>query len=193
MENFQRIASGLDVAPLLNAIWGQPDLWKQIVARQLTPGSPHKDTETIFLRWSERLSVEDVFTAIPVCDYPALDKLPEAKSLIFQIMEKVGSKELGRVIITKLKPGGQILPHADEGAYADHYERFHLCLTSNAGAWFTCYLDPDRAETVRMNEGELYWFHHKREHTYINCGETDRLHLIVDCVAPLYRRERDAA
>ena len=193
MENFQRIASGLDVAPLLNAIWGQPELWKQIVARQLTPGSPHKDTETIFLRWAEKLTVEDVFTAIPAVDYPALDRLPEAKSLISQIMSKVGSNELGRVIITKLRPGGSIDTHADEGAYADHYERFHLALTADGGAWFTSYLDADRAETVRMWPGELYWFHHKREHTYVNCGDTDRIHLIVDCVAPLFRRERDAA
>lgn len=193
MENFERLATGLNVAPLLNAIWGQPDLWSQIVARQLTPGSPHKDTETIFLRWAEKLSLETVFTAIEAVDYPAFERLGQARDLIDGLMAMVGAKDLGRVIITKLKPGGSINLHADEGAYADHYERFHIALTGGEGAWFTCYIDQDRAETVRMNDGELWWFHHKREHQVVNAGSSDRIHLIVDCVAPKFRRERDAA
>lgn len=193
MENFQRVASGLNVAPLMNAIWAQPELWSQIVARQLTPGSPHKDTETIFLRWAEKLSIEAVFNAIPAVDYPALDKLPEARELIDGLLAAVGATDLGRVIITKLKAGGVIDLHADEGAYADHYERFHIALSGGEAAWFTSYLDQDRAEQVRMNDGELYWFHHKRPHLYVNAGDSDRIHMIVDCVAPAFRRERDAA
>jgi hypothetical protein len=193
MENFARLASGLSTAPLINAIWGQPHLWRELTARQTTPGSPHKDTETIFLRWSESQTIHAVFNDLEAVDYPALEKLSQAKPLIEYLLRAVEGDELGRVIITKLRPGGVIDPHIDEGAYADHFERFHIPLLSNAGSWFTVFSSPDTAEAVRMNEGELWWFNHKREHTYVNTGDTHRIHLIVDCVSPKWRRERDAA
>lgn len=193
MENFQRLAAGLDVAPLLEALCRQSELWSQIVARQLTPGSPHRDTETIFLRWSEKLSVDTVFTDLKAVDYPAFDKLPEARALVTQVLNTIEADALARVILVKLKPGGVITPHSDEGPYADCYERFHLAVTGNPACWFSVALSAHAAEQVCMQPGELWWFNHKREHVYVNSGDTDRIHLIVDCIAPKYRRERDAA
>lgn len=192
MQNFRRLASGLDVVPLLNAIWGQPQLWEQIVARQLTPGSPHKDTETIYCRWADKLTVDACFNDLKAVDYPALDKLPEVRGLVEEAFLGTTIQELGRIIIVKLKPGGVIDAHVDEGAYADRYERFHLCLTSNEGSWFRSALNDNAAEFVHMQPGEFWWFNHKREHQFFNTGDTARIHMIVDCVAPKYRRERDA-
>jgi hypothetical protein len=48
---FKRVAEHINVAPLLKKLERHPELWGEITARQEAPGSPHKDTEAIFLRW----------------------------------------------------------------------------------------------------------------------------------------------
>ena len=47
---FKRIAQGLDVEPLLKLLDAKPELWKEIQHRQFFTGTPHKDTETIYVR-----------------------------------------------------------------------------------------------------------------------------------------------
>ena len=49
-SNFVRIAEGLDVEPLLKLLDNKPELWKEIETRQNFTGSPHKDTESIYVR-----------------------------------------------------------------------------------------------------------------------------------------------
>lgn len=190
-QNFKQIAIDLDVRPLLSALEAQPHLWSEITARQTTQGSPHRDTETIFLRWAQELSVETVFTAIPAIDYPAFYNLPEARALIAQLVALIEAKEIGRIIITKLKSGGRIEPHADEGAYADYYERFHVVLSSGKGNLFFVEQPGGADEYTEMEQGSAWWFHHKRKHWVVNNSQADRIHLIVDAVAPSFRRERD--
>lgn len=191
MENFQRLASGLNVKPLLEAISRQPDLWKQFLARQLTPGSPHADTETIFLSWSKEQTVDACFNDLVPWPYPAAEDLPEAKSLIAKLMDLCAAKEIGRVIIAKLSPGGMITPHTDEGAYADYFERFHMCLDSEPGNVFFCG-DEEFGEYVYMKPGEVWWFNHKERHWVANHSYVPRVHMIIDAVAPAFRRERHA-
>lgn len=165
-----------------------PHLWDQITARQDHPSSPHQDTKTIYLRWCKDVSIETVFTDLDTLDYPAFGWLGSAHALVQRVMDEVGGTELGRVIITKLKPMGIIGPHSDEGDYADKFERFHVPLCDSSDA-FGCDYFPQHTETAFMRAGELWTFNHKRNHFVFN-GDTDRIHLIVDAVAPKYRRER---
>jgi len=192
MQNFKLLASKVPVERLLSAIESQPELWGEITARQDTPGSAHKYTEAIFLRWCETKTVAAAFTEIPAVDYKAYSKLPEARELVEFVESLVGSKELGRVLVVKLKSGGEIFPHPDEGQYADHYERFHVSLKSDQGNLFFSG-EPGKAfEAVHMEPGEIWWFNHKRVHWVVNSSVNPRIHLIIDCVAPKYRRPRDA-
>lgn len=192
MQNsFARITTGLNVGDLLGAIDKHPELWGEITARQTTPGSAHADTESIFLRWAKTQTVDAVFTEIPAIDYPATEKLPAAKQLIDHVMEIVGASKLGRAMLTSLNPGGLIKPHVDEGEYADHYERFHVVIKSEDGNKFFA-RDNNQTEVASMQTGELWWFNHKAEHWVINYSRFPRIHLIIDAVAPLYRRERHA-
>ena len=55
-SNFVRIAEGLDVEPLLKLLEDKPELWKEIDARQKFTGSPHKDTESIYVRGPIKMS-----------------------------------------------------------------------------------------------------------------------------------------
>lgn len=193
LSHFTKVGSSFDVATLRSYISLQPELWGEITARQTTPGSPHGDTETIFLRWAKTQTIHAAFNEIPAVDYPTLAKLPVANQLIEDIAALVCGSEIGRVIVTKLKPGGKIEPHIDEGAYSDHYERFHLCLDASVGSNFGV-RDKDETgdyqQVVNMFPGELWWFNHKKEHWVLNNSDTPRIHLIADIVAPLYRVER---
>jgi L-amino acid N-acyltransferase YncA len=190
-QRFQRVATGIDVAPLLARINAQPDLWKQITARQDAPGSPHHDTECIFLRWAADRTAEAAFYELESIDYPAAEALmPEIAIVIIQALQAIGisvdhdPRDIGKVIITKLPPGGSIDEHFDEGPYADKYDRFHLCL-QQSGSTFTV----DNANFT-ATAGELWWFNHKRRHSVSNNGHVDRIHLILDVVAPAYRAMR---
>jgi len=189
-ENFQLLATGLNVEPLLKSIQAKPELWSEITARQTTTGSPHIDTESIFLRWCKTQTVDAVFTEIPAVDYPAIELLPEAKELISGLLASVGSTELGRVLIVNLKPGGEISPHEDQGAYADYYERFHICLESKDQNIFYSKLSDHGGEFVHMAPGDAWWFNHKAPHYVANHSDAPRIHLIIDAVAPEFRVER---
>lgn len=191
-ENFALLKSRVDVYPLLKAVERNHNLYGQITARQETPGSPHGDTKAIFLRWSRELSIRAAFEDIEAVDFPAFFQLPEARDLIAEVVKATGATKLGRVLITSLKPDGVILPHADEGAVADHYERFHVVLKSEPGNFFYSQISDNKGEYVHMKEGEIWWFNHKRPHWVENNSDCERVHLIVDAVAPAYRRERDA-
>lgn len=165
-------------------------LFNQIKARQETLGSPHSDTWSIFLRWCESQTTESVFTDIAAIDYPAKERLPEVSPMIDFIADKVGAKEIGRAMITMLKPEGFISKHVDEGAYADYYERFHLVLSAEPLNKFYVESGRGQGEYAEMKTGELWWFNHKQPHWVYNGSRDARLHLIVDMVAPMFRRER---
>lgn len=189
--NFKRLKTGLDCDRLLGVLLRHWSMFGDITARQTTPGSPHVDTETIFLRWCESQTVDAAFTEIPAVDYPAMKVFGEVVNpLVGELMAEVGSNELGRVLLVNLKPGGVITRHADEGAYADYYERFHVCLTSDEGNIFMSETEAECGEFVHMKSGELWWFNHKQPHWAMNHSKSPRLHLIVDCVAPYWHRER---
>jgi GNAT superfamily N-acetyltransferase len=189
---FARLATDLPVVPLLKKLEQHPGLWQEITARQTTPGSPHHDTECIFLRWCPEQTVEAAFYQLETIDYPATKLLmPEAGDVFLALMEILGKEyrgplaDYGRVIITKLKAGGKIDTHMDEGKYADRYDRFHICLQSDLGNLFAvgghgCWMQP----------GEAWWFNHKRPHWAENTSERERIHMIVDVAVPAFRSQR---
>lgn len=197
-ERFKLIAEGLDVAPLLAKIAEHPELWLEHTERQNIPGSPHKDTETIYLRWARDQSVMGGFYDLTCEDHVGtITKLsPEIYDVvnfalrgIFPDLDQsdlgtmaIINHRIGRVIITKMRPGGIITPHVDEGPYADRYDRFHVCLQG-----WSCFMCGD--DSRAMGPGQLWWFNHKLEHAVDN-GPRDRIHLIIDVEAPAYRAKR---
>ena len=177
--NFDRIATGLDVAPLLAALDAMPELWGEITLRQDYPGSAHHDTDCIFLRGPRSFTPEDYFFDLGSFDYPAMDKLADALvPLLRQLLQDVLQvEELGRVLIVRLKPGGHVDAHVDEGDYADHFARFHVALTGEPGSVLTA-----GGEVQHFAPGEAWWFDHKVEHTADNLGDVPRIHIIFDAV-----------
>lgn len=186
-ESFRLVASGIEVGPLLERLRGDPDLWLAEHGRQNYAGSAHRESQAIVLRWCKEKTVQAAFTEIEAVDCPAAEKLmPQAGAAFDAALDAVGEVEYpGRAMITRLKPWGRVYPHSDEGAYAEHYDRFHLCLAADEGSVFRV-----GAESFTAKPGELWWFNHKREHSVENNGKADRVHLIIDAVAPAYRALR---
>lgn len=198
-ERFKLIAEGLDVAPLLAKLATRPALWLEHTERQAYPGSAHRDTETIYLRWATDPSLAGAFYCLESQDH--LDTISALAPEIFPLCQTVFGKifgpdapsastngRTGRVILTKLKPGGVITEHVDEGPYADRYDRFHVVLQGHS------IFKVDDCAWV-FEPGSLFWFNHKLPHSVFNhtINERvmeDRIHLIVDAEAPAYRELR---
>jgi hypothetical protein len=110
-----------------------------------------------------------------VINYPAWDRLPQARAMIFDLMRRVDGERLGRVMITRLAPGKSILPHADTDAHAAYYERYHIILQNGPGSVFRC-----GSEGVCMQPGEVWWFDNSVVHEVVNASSDDRLTMIID-------------
>lgn len=180
---FKLLDSGLDVQPIVEKILESPELWKEITARQEYTGSAHKDTECIFLRGPYAFTPYYYIYDTGSFDYPVIDKfsdvlIPVLRPLLKDVIQVT---ELGRVLVVNLKAGGKVTKHVDQGKYADHFARFHLALSGND----QCYLVVGD-DKVCMKPGEAWWFDHKQEHSAYNAGDSDRWHIIIDAVSPLF-------
>lgn len=180
-SNF-RLFGRLDVAAALAQTMASP-LWGQFTARQDTPGSPHHDTKCIVLRGPDiphgaELTIHDVFNKIESRDWQHNCKsLPAVTKLCGDVARLMRIRDLGRVMLVDLPPGGAIDRHFDDGAYAEHYDRFHLPLVSDPGNVFTC-----GDEQLHMRAGEVWQFNHRINHEVANNSSTSRVHLIIDAV-----------
>lgn len=185
MRYFHRIAEGVDTMPLLHALARQPGLWNSNTFRTRFPGTPHAEADDILLRFSDpaRCTPDQPGVGNVIGDdrpvwHPAARALPQAKAVVLALMARVEAYELGRVLVTRLRPGARILPHADrDGAYvqAPDRARYHVVLQGLPGSLYRC-----GDETVCMRTGEVWWFDAHAEHEVANNSADDRIHLLVD-------------
>lgn len=190
VHRFQCIAKDIPVQPLVDRIEAMPELWTEITARQTTPGTPHHDTESIFLRWCAGESVEEAFFDLIAIDYPAAKSLlPEVAAPFDQALDAITTTgaigEIGRVMIPSLRAGGRIDEHSDWGPYATKFDRFHLILKSEPGNVFHV-----GDASFGGRPGDLWWFNHKLPHSVENNSGEPRWHMIIDVEAPHYRAFR---
>lgn len=96
-----------------------------------------------------------------------------------RLQEKHGAACVIRMILVRLSPGGDILPHGDKGYSLLHGHRIHLPVISNPGCEFTV------GDTTRvLGEGEVWEINNKRVHFVRNLGDAPRVHVITDWVIP---------
>jgi hypothetical protein len=190
------LAYDMPVADLCARLEKEPEMWTENTWRQdyvvklERPVSPQRDTEAVMFRWAPENTIESVRDSLNIVDYPNLSKIPEIKPLVAACIQACGATEVGRVFIAKLKPGGVVIPHSDFGMYSDHFERFHLVLQSDPGNRFFVENKINWSESAYMRPGQFFWFNHKENHWAVNESKSPRMHLIIDMVAPNFRRER---
>lgn len=182
MKNFKQIYCRVDGDALLDRIASYPKLWDEVTFRQDFEGSPHKDTQAIIMRGPASLSYQDTMQSIACYDYPIAGVLKDyIGPALVPMLNALCITELGRVMIVKLKAGGHVTAHIDEGEYADHYARFHVALSTNEHC-----IQTSGDEGCHFPAGTAWWFDHKKTHTASNYGDTDRIHIIADAVTPFF-------
>lgn len=188
MRNFLKLADGVNVKPLVNALYRKPDLWKADDFLRKYPQGPFGDTDTVYLRFQDHVQVqsaeeEELYKQNKLAGHdlhecpwrPEVDQLPETRALIMALMTATGATRLGRCMINRLVPGGKIFRHADSPWHASYWDRYHIVLQSEPGNVFTC-----GDEQVWMRPGEIWWFQNAIEHEVVNNSADDRIHLVVD-------------
>lgn len=176
LQNFRRLGAGLGIVTALEEITRHPEFWDLITVRQQYAGSAHADTDTIILRGPD--TIDDLWNNLEAVNYPQLEQLPAVRELVLGTLNFLKARDVGRVMLVRLKAGGHISPHTDEGAYARYFARFHVPLESSLRCQFQA-----GEEVVNMAPGELWWFNHQVEHSVVNDGPA-RIHLIIDACAP---------
>ena len=183
---FQLIAQGIDNVPMMLALHRHPELWNADNFRTTYPGTPHSEADDILLRYTGPGAARSVDTVIeddkPIW-LPAAKVLPW-RPIVFDLMRRVEAYQLDRLLITRLRPGARIQPHADNvGEYAannDERARFHVVLQGLPGSLYH-----NGGETTQMLTGQVWTFTPREVHAVENNSSDDRVHLIVDvCIAP---------
>ena len=175
MRNFQQIAGGIDVFPLLHALTRQSDLWNTDRTRTTFENTPHAEVDDVLVRFGG-LGSEAVGDVLQ-CEWAdAALRLPQVRPIVFALMASLQAEQLGRIVITRLKPGGRIAAHADVlGEYSRYYSRYHVVLQGLPGSMFRA-----GDETVCMQTGEAWWFDASQVHEIVNNSADDRIHLLID-------------
>jgi outer membrane protein assembly factor BamB/orotate phosphoribosyltransferase len=179
MNYFKLIRSGIDVAPLLEEVNAQERAWLIDTGRQ-DRIRVQRETNTIFIRAASHrpdLHInENQETRLT-----SVSKLfPRAVAFMTEFAQEMNCC-LSRATIVRLKPKSHVFRHIDEGSYYFLRDRFHLVLRSPTGSVLM-----SGGETVRMKEGELWWFDNKQFHESHNESGDWRIHYIFDLLAADY-------
>lgn len=119
--------------------------------------------------------------------YPAIDVLPHLRALIFEVMREFEVERLGGVLITRIPPGGKVLPHIDRGWHASYYEKLAVQIKSAPKQAF-CFEDG----RFECPPGTIYAFDNSQSHWVDNDSDVERVTCII-CVrrdqrsSPLHR------
>lgn len=190
MQHFQKIAEGIDVAPVMAQLAEHPELWNAHTIRKTAPGTPHSQMSDIFVRYNDVTSFEakgdyagfnDIH--VPVW-YPSWRALPALRPIVFGLMSFVEGEMLGGVLITRIPPGCGIDRHRDDSWHVRTFEKFYVSVQSAPGAIFGCEHD-GVIEELEPKTGECWLFDNKKTHWVENRSNVERITLIV-CI----RREQ---
>ena len=176
MRHFCKIAGNIDVIPSLRELAVNSDLWNQNPLRTTHPNSPHTQVDDIWL-WFNKLQ-QDVATTIDdiqTYPYPAWQSLLGLRGIVLDLIRRVDGVQLGRCMVTRMRPGATITPHKDEGTPATFYTRYQIVLQNLPGSLFTI-----GDETVSFQSGDIWWINNRETHSVINNSGEDGPVGIVD-------------
>ncbi len=102
----------------------------------------------------------------------ALDRCPNVRRLLEEIeCEKTSIRFL------RLGPGAHVREHRDYGLeFALGEARLHIPITTGPGVQFILDGIP-----IAMTPGECWYVDVNRPHSVANSGDTNRIHLVIDC------------
>jgi outer membrane protein assembly factor BamB/orotate phosphoribosyltransferase len=179
MNYFKLIRSGINVTPLLEEVSSQEQVWLADTGRQ-DRIRVQRDTNTIFLRAAVHRPDLHINENQETRLTSMSKSFPRALAFMTEFAQEMNC-HLSRATIVRLKPKSQVFRHIDEGSYYFLRDRFHLVLRSSTGSVLM-----SGGETVRMKEGELWWFDNKQYHESYNESDDWRIHYIFDLLPAHY-------
>ena len=177
MAQFLRLASGVSVIPLALELHRAGHLWDDYAIRRTYPGTPHGQMTDIFVRFRPRDEItgpESHNGEYRNAFWPAWRELPSLRPIVFNLMAAVQAVELGSILITRLPPGGEILPHSDHVGWAPEFYNTKCHLTVAGRSLSRC-----GGEEVVMQTGEVWTFNNLVEHSVKNTGDVERIVVII--------------
>lgn len=194
MKNFHRLATGIEVGPLVAKLVRNPDWWTEDTYLRTFAQGPFGEVDSIICRFPPRAVCATQEEADARMKEPGYDqhecidqdiygRLPEVRQIVMNLFAYTGGTRLGRVMINRIQPGGRIFKHADTPDHANYWQRHHVCLQSAPGVIFNA-----GDESIYMAPGEAWWFNNGKgkegdarpEHEVFNGSAVERIHLIVD-------------
>ena len=176
MRRFVQVADRVETLPLQMELLRNDDLWDRNPERRLYPGTPHAAMTDITVRYmpgmdvtleTRRLEHRNEF-------WPAWQRLPALRPVVFGLMARVQAVELGSILITRLPPGKQIDPHSDAGNWAPEFYNTKCHWTVAGSATVRC-----EDEACEFAQGTIWTFDNLRVHSIENNGECDRICVII--------------
>lgn len=165
-----------DVSQVVAELDANPQLWDQHTLRKKL--YVHGEMSDIWVRYNAFENFTGDMAAFNAEHesvwYPAIEKLPALKKLLFDLMWAVEGERLGGVLITRIPPGKGIAPHTDDAWHARYYSKIAVQLKSAPGQAF-CFED----ESLSAEPGEVYVFRNEFTHWVVNDSEQERMTLIV--------------
>ena len=141
----------------------------------------HVQTEAVFLRGHAPAEGD-----LPIEDREVLASLPFTRALLYETFQAPPQ----RCLFAKLRAGGEIRPHIDQGTYFERTIRIHFPVVTNRQAVMVA----DK-KSFHMQAGEAWALNNSAVHGVVNAHPTEaRTHLICDYLPtePLRQLLRDA-
>ena len=175
-ETFQ-LHGKINVEPILKIISDNNLDWDEFTDRQNRYGSEHLHTKTIPIIFDKSFNF-DHLKIIPTNHYSLFEnELSELEKVIKNNTGENG--KIMRALLVKLTSGKSIRPHVDVVGFSLVIgRRIHIPIQTNDDCFFTV---GDDKRNLKL--GELWEINNdKKMHSVENCGDTDRIHLIVDWI-----------
>lgn len=181
MKHLWPLLRRISVAEAAAEIDAHPELWDQHKLRTESYDSPHGKVSDIWVRYN---AFENFDPANPAAFnephesewYATSDCLPSVKHMVLDTMRLFACTRLGGVLITRIPPGGKVLPHIDRGWHAEYYEKIAISLKAAPGQKF-CFEDGE----YESAPGDVFAFDNSYCHWVNNDSNSDRVTLII-CV-----------
>lgn len=179
MQHFIRLGEA-DVLPLRLQLDLHPELWNQNTARTTLEGSAHTEISDVWLRWRppHELVSGDSYNEkfAELMWYPAIAALSAARTILMNIMARIGGTALGGALITRIPSCGQVKPHTDAMSWHANYYNVKVYTTIKSNP--NC-VNWTAGESLVMKEGECWSFDNLKEHAVYNEGAEDRITMMA--------------
>ena len=164
-----------DLALLQDELRANEDCWLLDTSRQ-DKIACQRDTQTIFLRVAATAQAPGIPNASihPSRDSKVSSRFPRTMAWLAGFSTQLEG-ELGRAMLVRLKPRGQIYRHIDRGDYYQVRHRFHVMLNSPEGCWLEC-----GDERWATRTGQIIWFDNKCPYEEGNPSGEWSVRMIVD-------------